>query len=436
MRQGANPARAGRDRPAARGVVGRTLLAVGVGVAAGLSLGPRAARAQPDAGGFDFGGGIYLFHYQPVDLDGADERTEIYALYLDVDRTEGPWTLHIQGRWRDTKLRSFFPSNVWIQEAWIEYAAPLGTTGEPAPVGLRDARGTDARPMATFRAGKLYQRLGRFWDGSFFGNIHYFDGLKLDPALGLEAELELPLSFPFGAGRGTFTVHGQWLLDDDRVNGALPGRDVESLGEAEEAGVTAGAGVRVPVAAWKGDPLTARLRVSGLAERVEWTPGGSEGADEERVEAVLEHLAVDVELAWRETLAYAEWSRRADGGADAFEAARPGAAPPETGSEAIARGVAGSRARWWLVGGQAGLGPVSLRYNFSAADYDDAGFRERLHQPGVTVTLASGVSALVEYDDWSRTPTDRGDAGDASPSAAPADLRIDRSLSFVLLLRF
>lgn len=370
-------------------------------------LAPAPADSQETSGAFELSGGIYLYHHQPVDVAGADNLTEVYALYLDLDRTEGPWTLHVQGRWRDTKLRSFFPSNVWLQEAWVAYEAPLGGAApEAAPAEV------------TLRAGKLYQRLGRFWDGSFFGNVHYFDGLKLDPEFGVEAALAVPLA----DGGSQAELYLQGLLDSDRVNGALAGRDFEGEEGLEEDGLAAGLRVSAPLAALDGRTLRGTAGVSGLAERIEapTAPGTPR--------TTLEHVAADVEVAWDEIgSVYVEWTRRASGGPGELE----GLVPP---SGAAARGVAGSRATWWLAGAQAELGPLALRYNVSTADYDDGGFGEWIHQPGLTWHAASSVALLVEYDDWRRRP--HGPPPPPVDEPVSRDLRLDRSLNVVLLLTF
>jgi len=339
--------------------------------------------------------------------DGADDRAEIYALFLNLDRTDGPWAVHAQGRWRDTKLRPFYASNVWLQEGWVAYTA-----------GSRDAdadrRGRVERPRnptLTLRAGKIYQRLGRFWDGSFFGNVHYFDGLKLDPEFGAEAVATLPA----GSVGGALEAYVQGLLDSDRVNGALSGRDLETVFDARERGLAAGVRAHLPVAFPGGAPLVAALRISGLASRAELpdtlrelSPAGS-GSAFPRAEGehrTLEHVSADAEVRWRSLLAYGEWTRRATG------LRGPAAAT-----------IPGSRATYWLAGVHASFGPLSFRYDFSQGEHDDAGFRDTIHQPGVTARLARGVSALLEYDDWRRH----------RPSGS--DL-VDRSLNAVLLLEF
>lgn len=381
--------------------------------------------AVPGSDGLELSGGIYLYHYAPVDLEGAEAETEVYALYLDLDRSWEAFDLHVQGRWRDTRLRDFFPSNVWIQEAWVAWRPDLGRgesrEGNGEPKGDRPrGRGDEAVPdlEATVRAGKLYQRLGRFWDGSFFGNVHYFDGLKLDPELGVEGEAAVP----WGDEGARLTLHGQVLVDSDRVNGALPGRDLEGEAGAAERGASLGGRIALPAGRIAGRPLRLTAGISGLFESVELESISSEGeASSSPRTTRLDHLAVETEVAWGPVVSYGEWIRRSveDGGAASGE-------------------IAGSRADYGLVGLQVDLGPMSLRYNYSSAAYEDAGFTDHIHQPGLTLALGPGVSVLLEYDDWRRArddaPADGAPTPDGDASTGGRSTRVDRSLNAVLLL--
>lgn len=377
---------------------------------ASAAAAPRPS-APPDSARTEFGGGVYLFRYQPLDLPEVDGRTEVYALYLQVDHADGPWAFRVQGRWRDTKLRSFYPSNVWIQEAWVSYTLSPGGGADGSGTGSSAGGPAGSRPAeVTLRAGKLYTRLGRFWDSSFFGNVHYFDGLKLDPDFGAEAAARVP------AGRATLELRGQFLTNGDRVNGAFAGRDLEGIeGFREEGSFAGGARLTAPVADGTGAgsaPAAVSVGVSGLLERIESTDGRRPP-----VRASLDHVAVDAEVEVRGHRLYAEWSRRAADGVPADRRAGP----------------AGSDADYWLLGAQVGLGRVHLRYNYSRGSYDDAGTAERIHQPGITVDLAPGIHALVEYDDWTRGAT-AGRSDGRPPGTEPA--RIDRSLDLVLLATF
>lgn len=417
-RPGRRPAR----RPIGGGREGRWAARAAAVAAVVLLAAPAGAQELP--GGLELSGGIYLYHHQPLDLTGVDATTEVYALFLDLDRSEGPWTIHVQGRWRDTKLRAFYPSNVWLQEAWVAYERPLGED-DGAPRGAGDEDGARAdpdggpAPTLTLRAGKIYQRIGRFWDGSFFGNVHYFDGLKLDPEFGAEAVLEAPL----GGEGATAELYLQGLAASDRVNGALAGRDLEGRDDLEESGAAAGLRLSTPLARVLGRDLRGTVGVSGLAERVEAPESDPSGAG-----ATLEHVAADLELALDGAgRLYVEWTRRASGGPGTLSGLGP------VGSVAE-RGVAGSRATWWLAGVRADLGRLGLRYNLSTARYDDGEFREWIHQPGLTFRAHDSVSLLLEYDDWRRVPS--GPLPTPAAGSPARSIHLDRSLNLVLLLTF
>lgn len=332
-----------------------------------LAAGAAAAPAQDSTGVV---GGIYLFHYQPIDLSGVSPKTEVYAAFVTLDRRSGPWTIHVQGRARDTKLRPFFPGNVWLQEAWVSYQV----TPSLSETSLR------------LRAGKIYELLGRFWDGSFFGNIHYFDGLKLNPQFGLEASGSVPV------GPGAFDYTLQYILASDRVSGALAGRDFETLDGFQNLD---GGGLRTTLAVIPGVTFGASFL--------------SRGVDTAGTNYQVPHVALDAELGFPAgpAVAYVEWTRRGHGSVPA----------------SLWATVPGSRATYWLAGVQVNDGGLHARYNFSRASYDDLGRTEWIAQPGITIDLASQVRGIAELDLWRvRTPAGTG--------------TFDRSVSLVLLLEF
>lgn len=350
--------------PARQGAGAGAVLRRAILVSAVLALGgvSRLAAQAPDVSG-----GIYLFQYQPVDLAGVEPRTEVYAAYVTLDRRTGPWTVHLQARARDSKLRPFYPGTVWFQEAWLGFhlATPSG------------------RRSVALRAGKIYQILGRFWDGSFFGNLQYFDGLKLNPQFGLEA-LGRTRAGPLG-----LSLAGQYILASDRVSGALAGRDFETLDGFRNRD---GLGLRGTVSV-----AGATLGASFL----------SQGVDTAGIVHRMPHVALDAQYVRGSVTLYVEWTRR-----------RAGSLPA-----ALQGSIPGSPATWWLAGAQWTRGALHLRYNFSRSSYEALGRTEWIHQPGVTYDVATGVHALLEYDLW-------------QTRVAGVTTTTDRSLDAVLLLEF
>ncbi|MBW3660829.1 MAG: hypothetical protein KY397_04260 [Gemmatimonadetes bacterium] len=281
-------------------------------------------------------------------MDG-EGRIELYTLGIGVDvETEGiagqRFGFHGLLRIRDTELREFYDTTVWAQEAYGWWDAPGGR----------------------LKAGKVYALGGRFWDGSFFGNVHYFDGLKLDPDFGLSYEGSRE------AERWAVTYAAQWLPDDDGLNGALPGRDPETFDEVDE---------REQV----------HLRVAPLwRPRPGWEAGlgGSwarkELEDDGFDETAVRDAAIDAWLAWPWGEAYAEvLSRDADGSSP----------DPDLEGDYV---LAGARVRWRS---------LSAYYNHSRVEYSSDA-EEWIHQPGLAWSPAERFVLLWEYDHWTREEPD------------------------------
>lgn len=114
---------------------------------------------------FTLGAGVYLFYYQPVDnttFAPTDKNGyfQVYAFYLKLDSEWHGFGGHAEIRLRDgghvgpggtnQYLRGFFTSNIWFQEVYAYYKP---------------------RPWLNIKAGKIYRKVGIFWDDSFFGNV-------------------------------------------------------------------------------------------------------------------------------------------------------------------------------------------------------------------------------------------------------------------------
>lgn len=316
---------------------------------AGLLIATAPAAGQvPDSTEVDWSGYVQLFGFAPVDGEG---RVELYTLGIGVDVAttgiaEQRFGFHGLVRIRDTELRDFYDTTVWAQEAYGWWDAPGGRV----------------------KVGKVYALGGRFWDGSFFGNVHYFDGLKLDPGFGLSYE---------GAREGNRWEVGyavQWLPDGDGLNGALPGRDPETFDDIDEREQ-----VRLRLApAWR--PRSGYEAGIGVSwARKELEDGGF-------VDSEVRDAALDARLAWPWGEAYAELlSRDADGSARAVD--------PELEADYL---LAGTRLHWRS---------LAAYYNHSRVDYD-SGVQEWIHQPGLAWSPAERFVLLWEYDHWTREEAD------------------------------
>src|SRR5579862_7422282 len=151
---------------------------------------------------FDFHGGAFLYYYQPF-VEGAKNDFQLYAAWLTLDAKADDFGFHWEERFRDTPLRPFFQSNIWTQEIYGSWKTP-----EIASLGS----------LGTLKMGKEYTRYGHFWDGSFYGNVLYFDGFKLDPEYGFSLENSRSLG-----DLVTLDYDVQFFVEDGRTNGSLGG---------------------------------------------------------------------------------------------------------------------------------------------------------------------------------------------------------------------
>jgi hypothetical protein len=145
----------------------------------------------------DVSGGAYLWLYAPW-AGASSPDVQLWAAYVDLDVQKGQLRLHVEPRASFQKVRAYYPAPVWLQEGYLAWD----------------------EPWVTVKAGAVYDRFGRFWDDSFYGNLLFFDGLALDPGLGFSLEGESHATNGLG-----LEWAGQLLLRDIRASGALDGRD-------------------------------------------------------------------------------------------------------------------------------------------------------------------------------------------------------------------
>lgn len=113
--------------------------------------------------------GQTMFRLTTQMADWSSPSAEVYNVRLVGELEWEPFTFVIEPRLRQTQLRSFSPSNIWLQQAYGAFDIP--TKGG----GIR------------LSGGLLYNQLGLFWDDSWFGNLPYLNGHKLNPDMNLEA---------------------------------------------------------------------------------------------------------------------------------------------------------------------------------------------------------------------------------------------------------
>lgn len=327
---------------------------------------------------FDISGGFWLWHYDPF-IDGADDNTEIYYVNLVIDAHYDDFGIHFEPRFRDSKLRPFFESNFWIQELYMSWK----------PFDSSDG---------VLKAGKVYSQFGRFWDGVFYGNIPYFDGLKLDPDLGVSWESAVE------AGDGVNVAYSAQYFDrDGATNGSLQGRDTLSVGNDQTSAANDTqrsfqrdmfVGRIAPTFAL-GEDSSVTVGVSGMHGEADLaSPGPNSSFTRANGELSVTTGAFTV---------FGDYTHQNGNHVIDF---------PVPGSDSDDIDYLMSGASWTS-------GDWTLRYNYSFADYDEDSIKEELHMPGVVWQFHAHLSLWFEYVYWTRD-----DTGDPE--------LFDRSLNVVL----
>ena len=317
-----------------------------------------AKPSRPWTDRLTLGAGLILWYYQPLDT-GGDSDFSLFWANLVVDGKFGKFGVHVDSRFRPTKLRPFFDGPTWVEEAY-------------AHVG--------AGPL-TVKVGKLYSRLGLFWDGSFYGNVQVYDGLKLAPDFGVSVEGVAGAERPQGV-----RYWGQYFVVDGATNVSLPGRDTISIAGARRRNEVV---ARVePFTRLGGGGGELKLGVSGQFLQAD-LPAGVEPVYRAAVDASVTRGGFS---AWAEVLR--QWGKHVD--------AFPVAATPATDTMPAVPGRASELNDYLLVGGQYQLGKLVGRYNVSYGGYRDESVREWLHVPAIGYAASDNLSVLSELVVWTR----------------------------------
>jgi hypothetical protein len=315
-------------------------------------------------------------HYGTPDLGG----TYFWYVHFDPEMGEGDnkMGMHVDARFRDgdERFRPFFRSRAWLWEAYLW-------------ADICDAR---------VKAGKIWRRFGLDWDGSWYGNIPYFDGWKLDPDWGVSAEGNTDLSQWTGNG-----IKAPWFLQvfgyEDRVNGSISGADAESDKKARERWSV---NARVVPTYEMGDKGKIELGLS-------WQAGHIDSHNGVYGDHTVTAGAVDL-----------TWSQ---GPVKVFgEAMRSiGARNPVN----YVTGGASDRSRDWLLGAQYKYQFATLRATVSHGNYSNPGGKQLFYLLGVTLAVTKNVDFYVEWVRWDAA----GHAGGGRPY-------IDDSFNFILNWNF
>jgi hypothetical protein len=315
--------------------------------------------------GVTLGGGVLLWYYQPINVPAASNNVSVFWSRLLIDGKWGIFGLHLEPRFRDTKLRPFFDGPVWLQEAYA--SADLGDGA------------------AQLRVGKTYSRLGLFWYTSFYGNVQVYDGLKLDPDYGVTLQGDV------GKAADTFSLGwwAQYFVVDGSTNVSLPDRDTISYPGARRRNQAIG---RVEPRLHLG-PATVALGASGEFLQATDLPGlGTQNVWRAAGDAtvVAAGLTVRGEVLHQDGRTVVDF---------------PIAGTPATATAAAIPGQSSAHNDYLLAGAEYTVGPVTAVYTFSLGSYNDVSVKQLMHVPAVSVALSANVSLLGELVFWqNQTP--------------------------------
>jgi hypothetical protein len=345
-------------------------------------MGGAAAGAKPAVGeqpewlrGVTLGAGVLVWYYQPIvpRAAGVENNVSVFWAHLLVDGHWGAFGLHLEPRFRDTPLRTISTSlngttvvtytqddRAWLQEAYA--------------VADVDAI------KAHLKVGKEYSHFGYFWDGSFYGNVQVYDGLKLDPDYGVSLEGDV------GKADDSFSLGwwAQYFVVDGSTNVSLPGRDTISVPGARRRNQTV---ARVEPRVLVG-PANIAVGVSGEYFQADLPTIGPQDVFRGAVDATVTVGSFKV---------LGEVQHQSGRHVTDFPFASTATGPGSSDNVDYAQ-----------VGGEYTLGPVTARYYVSLGSYNNAPVptggtatvREWMHVPAVGFAVSPNVSLLGELVFW------------------------------------
>jgi hypothetical protein len=322
-------------------------------------------------------GGAWLFYYQPFNVPGEREFIRLHFAHLTFDGSLGSFGLFFNASVRDTKMREFYAGPAWIEEGYFYYK----------------------NPYITVKLGKVYSRFGLFWENSFYGNVHFYDGIKLDPNHGISLEGSV------GAEKGfRFGYYGQYFLVDGRTNGSYVGRDTISIPGARRRHIVV---VRAEPAYFFSKENSVALGISGQYFQADLPqPTGPKD---------VVRLAADLSVNVGPLSFWTDVSRQIGQSVTEY----PIVPVPATGSTPAQPGRASAHNDYLLVGGEARIDKFVARYNLSSVAYRDVGVTEWLHVPAVGYNMNDYLQFLLEFAYW---PQQKG----------PNTKILDQSLDFTI----
>ena len=322
----------------------------------------------------DIHGGAWLFYWQPFGIStdpvakargvtGIPDEGAFFRFHLahiNFDGSIGDFGLFFNGNIRDTKMREFYAGTAWVEEGYVYYK----------------------NPKAFIKIGKSYSRFGLFWENSFYGNVHFYDGIKLDPNYGVSLEGSVGKETGFRLG-----YYGQYFIVDGRTNGSYVGRDTISIPNARRRHISV---ARLEPAYFWSKEHSLTLGLSGQYFQAD-IPAPVGKKDVYRIAADFYANIGPVSL-------WGDVSRQI--GQSVTEWPIPPSTDPTTG--VVTPGKASAKNDYILIGAEARIKKFVLRYNFSAVRYNDVSVSEFFHVPGIGYNMNDYLQFLVEFAYWNQ----------------------------------
>lgn len=257
---------------------------------------------------------------------------------------------HVEMRFRDSpvKFRSFFQNKYW----WFY-----------------EGYGYVDTPIGRFKAGEIWKRFGLDWDDTWWGDVQYFDGLKLDTDYGVSWENTWRLSDTLSAD--SFV---QYFITKSHVNGSEPGADPNSARGSEEYNI----GVARLVPTWHLNAQSSiALGLSGLLGDIHNRP--SLGPDQTEAD-----WAADLTYRYGAFKIFAEVDQ-------AYGRRNPRNYVSGGPSNQLTDVEAGAAYK---------LGPATFRFAWSGGFLANPSGRQFLWLPGMTLAATKNIDLIFEYIRW------------------------------------
>lgn len=356
---------------------------------------------------------LYSNNYAPAyDPLGNKKKhlIDVWRANIVLDAKLERFGIHIDFRARDRGLR-WMPVNSWLEELYASAEFPeLGAYG---PLVLK--------------VGKIYNQFGRFWDNSFYGNVHLRDGLKLVPDWGLsfEGTYNLPA--------GTFDIPGalslkyfaQYFVVDGQTSTANNNRDTIAL--INPSNNTLVGGRKRDQFVFRVEPTYVLSPTMKFALGASFSHFSADFPDSQSMAAMMAGRGLkDIDnksgvtrygfdlsgqIMWFGF--WAEFTKQSGRHTNAFPYA-PRADMPATMENEARDGASSDDITYWLAGLNFTWDRFTVQYNYNSATYNNipvpggmgarTTHKEWIHNPGMALKISDQLRFLLEFPFWLRKP--------------------------------